>query len=106
MQQSRSYTLVFATGTTSSYTVTGLRDPDRAVGTDYQVTLSREPYLAILGPITIGAGPVVSVGGSASISFDGFGVPNASGSIVVGVGSLTRIVSIDAATGDVQVSSP
>jgi prepilin-type N-terminal cleavage/methylation domain-containing protein len=97
IHQGRAFTVSFITGTASSYTLIGLRDPDRSTA-DTTVILSREPYLTTLGSL--------SVGPDTSIIFDGFGIPDSAGSMVLSVGSATRTLTIDGQSGEVTLSTP
>lgn len=72
--------------------VSGLENPASA----YRVSLSDEPYNASFLS--------VSFGGTLTISFDGYGVPDNGGSVVVQAGEFTRTVSVDAVTGEVVIS--
>lgn len=97
-QRSQAVTITFMAGTQSQYVLAGIRDPDRPALADCTVAIWKEPYLATFGSI--------SVGGDAALTFDGFGVPDSAGAIVVRVGSLTRTVTVAANTGDILISSP
>lgn len=97
-QQSKSFTVSFTTGTSSQYTMTGIKDFDGSSVANCTVKLYEEPYRATISSL--------SVGGDAALTFDGFGVPDTAGTIVVQSGSRTRTVNIVAGTGDVTVSAP
>lgn len=75
------------------YTLTGVSDPDRA-GASYEVCMGEEPYRATL--------VTPDFGGDAEIIFDGYGVPDSGGSVVIRVGSLQETVSLEAGTGRAQ----
>jgi prepilin-type N-terminal cleavage/methylation domain-containing protein len=78
-----------------SYKLQGMADPDRP-GQDYVVWLSKDPY---------GADVVsTNLGGDGAIQFNGFGVPDSSGSVDISVGSCHRRISIDADTGEITVT--
>lgn len=77
-----------------SYVLSGVRHLDRS-GSEYTVKLSAEPYSAVL--------VVVDFGGDAEIVFDGYGVPDSGGSVVVQVGAHQRTISVDPDTGRVSV---
>ncbi len=72
-----------------SYSISGLEDPDRT-GQPYSVDLSEEPYAAT----------VVSAafGGDADVIYDGYGIPDSGGSVVVRVGDYERTISVDGGT--------
>lgn len=72
------------------YELVGMDHPDRA-GQPYRVQLSDEPYQA----------KIVSVqfGGDAEIVFDGFGMPDTKGTIVIQVGGYQKTVIVDPLTG-------
>jgi prepilin-type N-terminal cleavage/methylation domain-containing protein len=76
--------------TTASYELLGLSSP-LAASNRYIVQLAQEPYAAALGAVTFG--------GSANLTFDGFGAPESGGTIVVQVGSTSRTITVDAASG-------
>lgn len=83
---SSSRTIVFDTDS-STYKMAG--EKDLAVSTNtYSVDLSASPYFAKLSR--------VGFGGNTTLSFNGYGVPSGSGSILISVGATTRTVSIDA----------
>ena len=75
------------------YTINGLNGIDR-VGT-WTVRLRDEPYASTISS--------VDLGGDASISFSGHGVPDSGGTIVLRCGEFTRTVTIDAASGRARV---
>ena len=76
------------------YTVSGVADL-RAGGGPYEIELWADPYAASLDAVALGPGTI--------ISYDGYGMPDVSGTITVRVGSFTRIVGVDAATGKAAV---
>ena len=78
----------------SSYVLAGIRGLDRATA-DYAVGLSGDPYYAqILS---------VSFEGQSSVTFDGYGMPDRGGQIVVRVGSVQKTVVLDRNSGNVSV---
>ncbi|MEI7835192.1 MAG: GspH/FimT family protein [Planctomycetota bacterium] len=77
-----------------SYTLPGVAGLDRPTD-PYTVVFSAEPYKADL----ISA----SFGGSPNVSFNGYGVPAAGGSVVVQGGSVQKTVLLDAGTGEAKV---
>lgn len=80
-----------------SYTLEDLPDPDHA-GADYGVVLRKEPYGAAITS--------VSLGGDTDVIFDGYGIPvsGGGGTIQLRVGNTARTVSIDAQTGQTEIS--
>ena len=75
---------------THSYRLVGMAHPNRAAA-EYRVSLSEEPYQATLVS--------ADFGGDAEIVFDGHGVPDTSGSVVIQVGSRQEQIDVDADTG-------
>ncbi len=71
---------------TSSYSLTGLADFDRPSST-YAVHLSDAPMSAILDS--------ADFNGAATVVFNGFGLPTASGSVVVHVGRQQRVIKVE-----------
>lgn len=92
IQQSASQSLVFVRSAgNDSYGmagVAGLDNPSAA----YRVSLSGEPYLATLAS--------VSFGGKLSVAFDGFGMPDSGGTVVVQVGEFVKTITVDGTTGE------
>lgn len=82
---SQSRTISFDTAL-DKYFAAGVPDPENA-GSDYAVYLSAEPYLASIVSADFGGVP--------DLTYDGYGVPTAAGTIVVRVGSHQRTISID-----------
>jgi prepilin-type N-terminal cleavage/methylation domain-containing protein len=83
---SASKTLIFNVGT-SSYQVAGVRD-FRSASNTYSVVLTDDPYKSKLQSATFGAG--------SSVTFDGFGVPSTTGTVVVTSMNETRTIALDA----------
>lgn len=75
---------------TNSYLIAGIGDRDRGT-VDYEVVLSQSPYRATLVS--------ADFGGDADIVFDGFGVPDSGGTIVVEVGRFQKTIVVDPQTG-------
>ena len=73
---------------TNAYVVSGMSSLDNPAGF-YAVSLADEPYDASIS----------------SVTFDGYGVPDTGGSIVIGVGVYSRTIQIDAATGRTTIST-
>jgi type II secretory pathway pseudopilin PulG len=80
--------------TTEQYELSGVASLDGVPG-NYQVTLTDDPYEA----------KIVSVDfdGGGEILFDGWGMPNTGGIVVVSVGSEQRTITVDGATGQVTI---
>lgn len=88
-----SRTVQFTTAS-SSYQLAGIADLANPANT-YTVQLGIEPYFATINS--------VGFGGGSSVTFDGFGTPSTGGTIVVGSGSFTRTLTLDASTGTVTI---
>ncbi|MCH7595422.1 MAG: prepilin-type N-terminal cleavage/methylation domain-containing protein [Planctomycetes bacterium] len=80
------------------YVVSGMSSLDNPAGF-YTVSLADEPYGASIASISLDSND------NGTITFDGYGVPNTGGSIVVGVGVYSRTIQIDAATGRTTIST-
>jgi prepilin-type N-terminal cleavage/methylation domain-containing protein len=79
----------------SRYGITGIRGLDGAA--NYTVNLREPPYqCAITGLNLANSGN--------TIVFDGYGVPSTGGTVVLASGSMTRTVTISAASGRVTVT--
>jgi type II secretory pathway pseudopilin PulG len=72
-----------------SYRLVGMADPDHP-NEEYVVELDDEPYAATIAS--------ASFGGQPSVTFDAYGSPQQTGSVVVRVGSRERTVAVS--TGD------
>ena len=81
------------------YELIGMSDPDRP-GRPHRVELARHPYEANLLKLDLGS---ADAGGRPTIVFDGYGVPDAAGTIVIGVGSIRKTIIIAAETGAMTV---
>ncbi len=90
---STSQTVQFLVGA-DSYSLPAMNDLDRA-GSIYSVDLSAAPY----GASILSA----DFGGDAVLIFDGYGVPDSAGLVIVESGGYRRIISVDAATGRVTL---
>jgi type II secretory pathway pseudopilin PulG len=89
---SASQSVVFTVSSSNSqYQLVGMPSPDR-VSVSYAIALSQDPYYASLLS--------AELGGDTTIVFNGYGIPDSAGIIVVQVGSLTKTISIDASTGE------
>jgi type IV fimbrial biogenesis protein FimT len=62
---------------------------------NYVTVMSEEPYQAKLVSATFG--------GSSDMTFDGYGRPASSGTVVVKVGSVSKTITVDAGTGRAAV---
>lgn len=76
------------------YVAVGVNDFDRPTE-DYTVRLQTAPYQCELVS--------VDLGGDEQITFDGFGLPDSDGTIVVQSGHLQRKVVVDATTGKGEI---
>jgi len=77
-----------------TYHMPGSPDIDRP-GSDYEVDLSLGPYHASLVS--------ADFAGNATLMFDGYGVPNAGGTVVVQSGNITRTITLYPGTAEVTV---
>ena len=79
---------------TDAYQVSGVRSLERA-SAPYAVSLSETPYYV----------DIVSADfqGQSSVAFDGYGVPNRGGQIVVKAGSFQKTIVLDQNTGNAKV---
>jgi len=73
-----------------SYELAGLQDMDHA-DEPYEVFLAQGPYRATIVS--------ADFDGDEEIVFDGYGVPDSSGSVVIDVGGYQKTVTLDADTG-------
>lgn len=76
----------------NSYSLTGFTDPDLPA-TAYSVNLASSTYKSTIASINLG--------GVATLSFNGYGIPSVGGTIVVQSGQATRTVTIDGASGNI-----
>jgi prepilin-type N-terminal cleavage/methylation domain-containing protein len=74
--------------------VVGITDMDHP-GSDHVVKFADPPYHARL--------LFADFGGSSAVNFDGYGVPDSGGSIIVQVGSFQRTLKLDPSTGKATV---
>jgi len=94
-QRSASQTVSFD-ATANSYQLVGRPDLDHP-GSEYTVLLGQPPYeVAIVS---------ADFGGDGSVVFDGFGVPDSGGSVIIKAGKHRVIVTLDAATGQTGVET-
>jgi prepilin-type N-terminal cleavage/methylation domain-containing protein len=80
---------------TSTYQIAGATDPDH--GGIFSVTLSGDPYLS-----TISSAAAVS--SIVTVSFNGYGIPTSTPSIVVTSSDATRTVTVSADVGTATVN--
>ena len=90
---STSQTIVFSTAA-SQYSVTGMADPTGST-TTYTVRLQDAPYNSRLVS--------ANFGGDSQLSFDGYGVPNRGGTLVLRAGDVERTVAVDATSGRAKI---
>jgi Tfp pilus assembly protein FimT len=93
-QASASRSIEFFIGS-GTYRLPGVSDPDRP-GTDYLVRLAQSPYEARLSE--------ASFAGESVLTFDGYGVPDSAGTVVLQVGSEQRTLTVEAHSGRVTIS--
>ena len=92
---STSQTVEFETGVgQSAYWLLGMPHLDRS-GEEYAVLLSQEPYQATIVS--------ADFGGDKEIVFDGFGVPDSGGLVIVQVGKYQKKIAVDPETGRASV---
>lgn len=89
--QSRTVSFTQASAT---YQLTGVSGLDRP-SSNYIVSLGADPYYASLYS--------VDFQGSQTVIFDGYGIPNHSGQIVVQAGTFKKTILLDIATGNVTI---
>ena len=90
ISSSASQVVQFSTAS-SSYTVAGRSSLDRATSAHVLSSSAIAPYRCTISSATFGA--------DATIIYDRFGQPDSGGSISVTSGGVTRMITIDAATG-------
>jgi type IV fimbrial biogenesis protein FimT len=88
-----SRTVCFSTAA-GRYQLLNVPAPDGAPG-DYTVALSAEPYRAELTS--------ASFSGDSEVTFNGWGLPNKGGAVVLSAGAEQRTVVVDGATGRISV---
>ncbi len=77
------------------YQIVGMQDPDHPAD-PYVVSLPEKPYLASIVS--------VDLGGNTKIIYDGYGVPDNGGTIVIRSGTRQKTITLDAETGAVTIS--
>ena len=90
---SSSRTIIFDT-TNHAYSIADVRALN-GLSMTYAVTLREPPYLAKIAS--------VDLGGDAQLAFDGFGIPDSGGSVVVQAGDYQYTVVVDPETGAAQI---
>ncbi len=90
---SSSRTIIFDT-TNHAYSISDVRALDGQSMT-YVVTLQEPPYLARIAS--------VDMGGDAEITFDGYGIPDSGGFVIVQAGDHQYTVVVDPETGVAEV---
>jgi type II secretory pathway pseudopilin PulG len=88
--------IVFST-VNDHYSMPGVEDIDRS-GNSYTVKLGAEPYAVSIESVSL-----PGFAGSHTLTFDGYGMPDHGGSIVLASGDFTVTVEIDAETGRASV---
>lgn len=94
MTRSKAQSITFDVGA-DSYSIAGIEDLKTRSAT-YGVALSGEPYRVDLASATFG--------GSATATFDIYGIPNAAGTVVVQNGSGKRTITLNVKTGKASFS--
>lgn len=90
--QSAAQTVRFDT-VAQSYTLPTMVDADHPAST-YMVDLTQPPYRAT---VTLG------LNSATAIVFNGYGMPDCGGRIVLQSGGATKVVTVDASTGGIQI---
>jgi prepilin-type N-terminal cleavage/methylation domain-containing protein len=91
---SASRTLTFDAAN-SRYGITGIKGLDGAA--NYTVLLREPPYQCGISAVNL-------ANAGNAVAFDGFGKPSTGGTVVLAAGSMTRTVTINAASGRVTVT--
>jgi prepilin-type N-terminal cleavage/methylation domain-containing protein len=86
---STSQTVTFAPSS-GAYKINSMPDPDRPAQV-FVIDLTTDPYRATLDSATFGTG--------SSVTFNGFGMPDNSGTVMLHVGAVKKTVSVDADSG-------
>lgn len=92
---SASRSVVFFNPAPNSYSIASVTALYRRPGA-YQIALDQEPYRSTLVS--------ANFGGDATVVFNGFGVPDTGGTVVVRCGTTTKTVSMDAQTGKTTIT--
>ena len=83
-------TVTFIVGT-SEYSIAGMNSPDKP-SAPYRIVLSVDPYRSTLVS-------VFGQTGTQSITFDGYGLSNKGGEVVVAAGKTQKVIVVDALSG-------
>ncbi len=86
-------TVIFDAGA-NTYRLVGVQHLDHA-GREYEVLLAQEPYRTRLVS--------ADFGGDAEILFDGYGVPDSGGTVVLQAGNYQQTVAVEAGSGRASV---
>jgi prepilin-type N-terminal cleavage/methylation domain-containing protein len=78
-----------------SYTMLGVTDMNRAGRSDYIVSLKVNPYNSKLTS--------ADCGGDATLTFNGYGKPDTSATIVVTSGAFTKTITVEGVAGSVSI---
>ncbi len=79
----------------NTYVLVGVQDPDHPARA-YAVRLADEPYEATLVS--------AELGGDDRVVFDGYGMPDSDGTIVIRAGTRQKTITLDGQTGRVTIS--
>jgi len=82
--------------TTNSYTIAGIQNLDRA-GSTYEVRLGEEPYRVTLA--------TADLGGDGNLVFNGYGVADTGGTIVIQAGRRAMRITVETLTGRTSVAT-
>ncbi len=92
-QSGASQTLVFDLAA-DTYQVAGMPHPDHPAK-EYEVRLAEEPYRAAILS--------ADFGGQKQVVFDGYGMPDSGGTVVIEAASEKRTITLDKDTGEASV---
>lgn len=96
---STTLTVKFSVGT-GVYAVDGIADLKSGAST-YTTDLGEAPFDAVIRGTDLGGTP--RSGGTATLSFDGFGVASVGGTVTIGAGTSAITVVIDAPSGKARI---
>lgn len=77
------------------YALAGVADPDHP-SRSYAVNLDTDPYQSVIVS--------ADFGGTAAVTFNGYGIPDSAGTLVVRAGGHHKTLTLNALTGDVTIS--
>jgi Tfp pilus assembly protein FimT len=97
---STTVTVTFAFAS-NQYQVSGVADLDKPLST-YTVNLLNDPYRVTL--VSSDLSGTLQTSGTSQVSFSGYGLPSAGGTITVAAGTATKRVTVDSASGKAQVN--